>query len=435
MYKLASAYREMRDTQALTKALAQFNKFDLRRNPAGSGEFAKLTYGEMGRYARIIDPFPRVQEPKAPAPPPRFDAPSEIKVKFPEGTRWAKASDFAGRLETQGLTRIRFGQGVATFDADGDGRIDLYLTSAVVGPQGVRDVLLLNRGEGQYEDATAAFGLPLDRAGLGVAAGDFDADRRADLFLAGVGDNRLFRNTGKGFEDVTKLAGIDGSSALSLSARWLDLDQDGDLDLYVVNYSSAADANRAFGDNPPAGLTNAAYRNDGKPADIAGRPEDNWVPLAAATPDIVATKGLSVAFSTAFPGLEALGAGQGRHTAVAALDLDEDRDIDLVVTSDDFPPKAILNDRAGAFHVEQLPSLKPDVSVSGLLVTDLDKDGRPDLVAVGFGISNAAHVQAVGEFADAAIIGSALVALIEKTKPSEAAQAIGEFIRGLRMGR
>jgi tryptophan synthase alpha chain len=53
-------------------------------------------------------------------------------------------------------------------------------------------------------------------------------------------------------------------------------------------------------------------------------------------------------------------------------------------------------------------------------------------IAVGFGISNAAHVQAVGEFADAAVIGSALVALIEKTEPSEAAQAVGEFIRGLR---
>jgi tryptophan synthase alpha chain len=53
-------------------------------------------------------------------------------------------------------------------------------------------------------------------------------------------------------------------------------------------------------------------------------------------------------------------------------------------------------------------------------------------IAVGFGISNAEHVRAVGEFADAAIIGSALVALIEKTGPDAAAKAIGEFIKGLR---
>ena len=53
-------------------------------------------------------------------------------------------------------------------------------------------------------------------------------------------------------------------------------------------------------------------------------------------------------------------------------------------------------------------------------------------IAVGFGISNADHVKAVGEFADAAVIGSALVALIEKTPPAEAANAVGRFIAGLR---
>lgn len=53
-------------------------------------------------------------------------------------------------------------------------------------------------------------------------------------------------------------------------------------------------------------------------------------------------------------------------------------------------------------------------------------------IAVGFGISNAEHVKAVGEFADAAVIGSALVALIEKSAPADAAAAIGQFIAGLR---
>ena len=47
----------------------------------------------------------------------------------------------------------------------------------MVGPEGIRDALLLNRGDGRFEDASAAFGLPTDRASLGVAAGDFDADR------------------------------------------------------------------------------------------------------------------------------------------------------------------------------------------------------------------------------------------------------------------
>jgi tryptophan synthase alpha chain len=55
-------------------------------------------------------------------------------------------------------------------------------------------------------------------------------------------------------------------------------------------------------------------------------------------------------------------------------------------------------------------------------------------IAVGFGISNAAHVQAVGQFADAAIVGSALVALIERTAPAEAPHAVGQFVAGLLQG-
>ncbi len=103
-----------------------------------------------------------------------------------------------------GRVRARFGAAVAAFDADGDGRLDLYLASAVVGAKGIRDALLLNRGDGRFEDASAAFGLPEDRGSLGVAAGDFDADRHIDLFLTGVGENRLLRNReGKAFEDIS----------------------------------------------------------------------------------------------------------------------------------------------------------------------------------------------------------------------------------------
>ena len=104
-----------------------------------------------------------------------------------------------------GRIRARFGAAVAAFDADGDGRLDLYLASAIVGKKGIRDALLLNKGEGRFEDASASFGLPEDRASVGVAAADFDADRHIDLFLTGVGDNRLLRNRdGKAFEDISR---------------------------------------------------------------------------------------------------------------------------------------------------------------------------------------------------------------------------------------
>ena len=74
---------------------------------------------------------------------------------------------------------------------------------------------------------------------------------------------------------------------------------------------------------------------------------------------------------------------------------------------------------------DKVASDAPDLVARLRRLTDLP-------IAVGFGISNAEHVREVGEFADAAIIGSALVALIEKTGPADAAKAVGEFIRGLR---
>ena len=156
-------------------------------------------------------PVPQAQAPHRSArSPPRFDPAAPLQVTLPEGQRWVKEADFTGPLAVIGRARARFGAGVATFDADGDGRLDLFLTASLLGPKGIRDALLLNRGEGAFEDVTLAWGLPEDHASLGVAAGDFDADRKIDLFLTGVGGNRLLRNVGKRFEDVTQAAGIGG---------------------------------------------------------------------------------------------------------------------------------------------------------------------------------------------------------------------------------
>ncbi|WP_435007438.1 FG-GAP-like repeat-containing protein [Tundrisphaera lichenicola] len=387
MYKLSQVKGYAGEKPEQRKLLDRFQKMDPKKNPSGSGDITGLVYGEMGHYATVIDPFPRTSEPKAGSPGPKFDPPSAIDLKLQDGDRWVTSADFIGPLAVIGRARARFGQGVAAFDADGDGKLDLYLTAAILGPKGVRDALLLNRGDGKFEEASRSAGLPEGRAGLGVAAGDFDADRRVDLYLTGVGDNRLLRNLGGKFEDVTQAAGLkEETPALSLSARWLDLDQDGDLDLYVLNYAPAAEADRCFSESPPsAGLPNSVYRNDGKAAKIGVRPADNWVPLAVATPDLAATEGLSIVFSRAFSGQEVLQAGQGAHTALAALDIDEDRDIDLVLAADGTPPTVLLNDRGGNYHSESMAELKPDGTISGLLVTEINNDGRPDLVATSSG--------------------------------------------------
>ncbi|WP_406696533.1 FG-GAP-like repeat-containing protein [Singulisphaera sp. Ch08] len=381
LYKLQTAYSWAGESAQQKEVLDLWKRLNPRNNVAGPGETSDTYYGEMGRYACIINPTETPRMASAPGTPPRFEPPQPIDVILPPGDRWVRSADFQGPMALVGRVRDRFGAAIASFDANGDGRSDLFLTASILGPKGIRDALLLNRGEGKFEDATAAFGLPIDRASLGAAAGDFDADRKIDLVLTGAGENRLYRNQGHRFEDVSTAAGLNGSDALSLSARWIDLDQDGDLDLYVINYSSVDDADSAFTGQSPAGAPNLVLRNDGKAAPVLGRPQDNWAPLALATDDLPATAGLSVAFSS-WPDSEKLSGGRGRHTAVAALDLDDDRDIDLVLAADGAKPVALLNDRLGRFHETELQGSAYPGAINGLLVIDLDKDGRADLAVM-----------------------------------------------------
>ncbi len=221
-----------------------------------------------------------------------------------------------------------------------------------------------------------------------MAAGDFDADGRVDLALTGVGDNRLLRNKGGTFQDVTDEAGLDGAgpAAVSPTARFLDLDQDGDLDLYVVNYTAVENVDQAFQDGAetPTGLPNTAYQNVGMPPPITGRPPNAFAPSAVATESVEATGGLSVAFRP-WPaeGADALGGPAHPHTGIALLDLDDDRDLDLVLAADGKAMTAAVNDRLGRFHAIELRDInRVGAAVNGLLITDLDRDGRSDLVVI-----------------------------------------------------
>jgi hypothetical protein len=165
-------------------------------------------------------------------------------------------------------------------------------------------------------------------------------------------------------------------------ARWLDLDQDGDLDLYIVNYCAAAQADKAFtgSGEPPPGLANVAYRNDGRPEPVSGRPEPTWAPVAVAWQKADSQRGLSIAL-TPWTGVEALEGGRSAHTGIALLDIDNDRDLDLVLTADKAPTVALLNDRLGQFRQVPIEGLVSAEQVSGILTTDFDADGRTDLVA------------------------------------------------------
>ena len=142
------------------------------------------------------------------------------------------------------------GGGVAWLDADGDGDLDAYLVqSGPIGPDTGKpppgdtapardlpgDRLFRNDGR-RFVDVTGASGLRATGYGMGVAAGDVDGDGDVDLYVANYGPNQLWRNDGDGtFTEIIASAGAD-DPRWSIGASFLDYDRDGDLDLYVVNY-------------------------------------------------------------------------------------------------------------------------------------------------------------------------------------------------------
>ncbi|WP_204101517.1 CRTAC1 family protein [Occallatibacter savannae] len=139
--------------------------------------------------------------------------------------------------------------GIAVFDYNGDGRPDIFFANGCdlssIGKKDAKhsDRLFRNNGDGTFTDVTEHAGLAGRGFDVGVAVGDYDNDGHPDLFIAGVHGNALYRNNGDGtFTDVTASAGL--GSALdpeygprwSVAAAWVDVNNDGLLDLFVVNY-------------------------------------------------------------------------------------------------------------------------------------------------------------------------------------------------------
>ncbi|HTT65793.1 MAG TPA: CRTAC1 family protein [Bryobacteraceae bacterium] len=138
--------------------------------------------------------------------------------------------------------------GVAIFDYDNDGKLDIFFTNGAKMPEMKKidpsyyNCLLRQRADGTFEDVTAKAGLTgadLD-FNFGVAVGDYDNDGYEDLFICSAGRNALYHNNGDGtFTDVTAASGIGGKppDTLSVVAAWFDYDNDGLLDLIVDNYT------------------------------------------------------------------------------------------------------------------------------------------------------------------------------------------------------
>jgi hypothetical protein len=224
------------------------------------------------------------------------------------------------------------GGGAAFLDHDLDGDADLLLVNGTSWPGdgGPRPTQAFYRNESasgavRFADATAAAGLDLAMQGMGAATGDVDGDGDPDLFLTGVGGNRMLVNDAGRFRDATDAAGTGGDGAAwSTAAAFLDVENDGDLDLYVGNYivwsreiDLAVDyrllgSERAYG--PPmnfAGTQPWLYRSDG----------------AGAFVEVGAELGLHVVNP-------ATGAAAGKALAAMPVDLDVDGWCDLLVSND-----------------------------------------------------------------------------------------------------
>jgi enediyne biosynthesis protein E4 len=254
------------------------------------------------------------------------------------------------------------GGGCAAFDFDNDNDPDLLLVDSMNWPNGEpsRGTTKLYRNDGgRFVDVTVGSGLDVTMYGMGVAVGDFDNDGLVDVFISAVGPNALFRNLGGGkFENVTESAGVAGSdSSWSSSTGWVDFDNDGDLDLFVCNYVEwnrehdlaqtfqLTENGRSYS-NPQsfAGTYPYMYRNDGN----------------GKFTDVSETAGVQIKHAeTGVPLAKALG--------ITFCDLDEDRNIDILVANDTVQNLLLKNMGNGTFT---------DLGVLSGIAFDLMGDAR-----------------------------------------------------------
>lgn len=271
------------------------------------------------------------------------------------------------------------GSGVALFDYDNDGRLDLFLANGAplsdptplgtiprkTGPE-YWDRLYRQKPDGTFEDVTEKAGLQGTGYDFGAAVGDYDNDGYEDLYVTGYGGNHLYHNNGDGtFTDVTKSSGT-GGSGWSTSAAWVDLDNDGRLDLVVLRYMQWDFKDIWCGEHKPG------YRAYCHP--------DLFQPAA---PLVYHNDGNGhFTEEAAKIGLDKPGKGLG----IGLADYDRDGHIDLFVANDSMTEFLYHNKGDGTFEETGLMS---EVAVDGdgrtyagmgVAFQDYDNDGWPDLL-------------------------------------------------------
>ncbi|MFN7918472.1 MAG: CRTAC1 family protein [Bryobacteraceae bacterium] len=299
--------------------------------------------------------------------------------------------------------------GLAAFDYDGDGRVDLFFANGATIPLLRKDSakyynrLFHNEGSLKFRDVTAETGVAGEGYSMGAAVADFDNDGRPDLFVSGVYRNTLYRNMGGGkFEDVTAKSGIK-SDRWSVTAGWFDYDNDGLLDLLVVNYAHWKAANPRFCGDAAKGIRVYCHPKYFDPV-----PNQLYHNRGDGTFEDVSSK-------------SGIGSAPGRGMGVAFADYDGDGRIDAFVTNDGLPNSLFRNTGNGKFEETALlagVALQDHgraVASMGADFRDYDNDGRPDIAVTALAGETFPlfHNESKGVFRDAGF-ASGLARLVSK---------------------
>ena len=287
-------------------------------------------------------------------------------------------------IHVSGMTEVKQfptanGSGLAIFDFDNDGKMDLCFATGNLLPidpaRAVANRLYRNTGGGRFEDVTERSGLGFRGYCHGVITGDIDNDGDQDVFLCNYGGDALFLNNGNGtFSDISQSSGVRASSETwSSSAAFLDFDNDGDLDLYVTRYGdwqwprddkfcgdSKRKIRRYCSPKELRPVRHVLFRNNG----------DHTYS------DVTRVAGIDRA--------------DGHGFGAVAADLDGDNRVDLYVANDQDPNFLFLNRGDGTFRDatdESGAGLNIEGHTSagmGVDAEDLDGDGRPELFVTNF---------------------------------------------------
>ena len=267
--------------------------------------------------------------------------------------------------------------GVAVFDYNNDGLLDIFFTNGAEIPSLNKsdpkfwNRLYRNNGDGTFTDVTVQVGVKGIGYSMGVAAGDFDNDGYVDLYVTGVDHNQLLHNNGNGtFTDVTEKAGVGGAipgkgKPWAVAAGWFDYNNDGLLDLLVINYLDynipdcklcSLDGVRTYcAPGNFKGTANILYRNNG---------DGTFTDVSASSH---------------------IGQYIGKGMGLAFADYDKDGFTDVFISNDTWPNFLLHNNGDGTFKdvaLEQGVAYTANgstVAGMGAEFRDLNNDGLPDI--------------------------------------------------------